>query len=51
MGLPGLKLHALRGELKGRWAVEVSANWWVTFSFTGTDADDLDYEDYHSDAV
>jgi proteic killer suppression protein len=47
MGLPGLKLHPLKGELKGRWAVEVSANWRVTFSFTGTDADNVDYEDYH----
>jgi proteic killer suppression protein len=47
MGLPGLKMHPLKGELKGRWAVEVSANWRVTFSFTGTDADDVDYEDYH----
>jgi len=47
MDLPGLQLHPLKGELKGRRAVEVSGNWRVTFSFTGTDADDVDYEDYH----
>jgi len=47
MGLPGLNLHPLKGELKGRWAVEVSGNWRVTFSITGTDADDIDYDDYH----
>jgi toxin HigB-1 len=47
MALPGLKLHPLKGDLKGRWAVEVSGNWRVTFAFVGTDADELDYEDYH----
>jgi toxin HigB-1 len=34
-------------NLKGRWAVEVSANWRVTIAFVGTDADEVDYEDYH----
>lgn len=47
MALPGLKLHPLKGNLKGRWAVEVSGNWRVTFGFVGTDADEVDYEDYH----
>jgi proteic killer suppression protein len=47
MALPGLKLHPLKGDLKGRWAVEVSGNWRVTFGFVGTDADEVDYEDYH----
>jgi len=47
MALPGLKLHPLKGDLKGRWAVEVSGNWRVTFAFVGTDADEVDYEDYH----
>lgn len=47
MGLPGLRLHPMKGELKGRWAVEVSGNWRVTFRFVGTDADEVDYEDYH----
>ncbi len=26
MGLPGFKLHPLKGKLKGRWAVSVSGN-------------------------
>ena len=47
MGLPGLRLHPLKGERKGSWAVWVSGNWRVTFSFTGKDATDVDYEDYH----
>ena len=47
MDLPGLRLHPLRGKLKGRWSVTISGNWRVTFAFSGKDAIDIDYEDYH----
>ena len=47
MNLPGLKLHELRGDRKGTWAVSVSGNWRVTFRFIGKDVADVDYEDYH----
>ncbi len=47
MGLPALRLHPLRGNRKGTWAVWVSGNWRVTFKFVGKDADAVDYEDYH----
>jgi proteic killer suppression protein len=47
MGLPGLGLHPLKGDRKGTWAVKVSGNWRVTFTFVGKDADQVDYEDYH----
>ena len=47
MGLPGLRLHPLKGERKGSWSVWISGNWRVTFSFTVKDAIDVDYEDYH----
>jgi proteic killer suppression protein len=47
MNLPGLKLHELKGGRKGTWAVQVSGNWRVTFSFDGVDATDVNYEDYH----
>lgn len=47
MGLPGFGLHPLKGESRGRWAVEVSGNWRVTFAFDSRDAVDVDYEDYH----
>ncbi|MGH7750089.1 MAG: type II toxin-antitoxin system RelE/ParE family toxin [Steroidobacteraceae bacterium] len=47
MGLPGLKLHPLKGARSGAWAVSVSGNWRVTFRFSGKDAVDVDYEDYH----
>jgi proteic killer suppression protein len=47
MALPGLRLHPLKGDLKGYFAVNVSGNWRVTFRFDGPDAADVDYVDYH----
>lgn len=47
MNLPGLDLHRLKGDRKGIWAVKVSGNWRITFTFVGKDADAVDYEDYH----
>jgi proteic killer suppression protein len=47
MKLPGLKLHPLKGRRAGTWSVSVSGNWRVTFRFSGKNAVDVDYEDYH----
>jgi len=47
MDLPGLNLHPLKGEYKGSWAVSVSGNWRVIFSFEDNRAVDIDYLDYH----
>ena len=47
MNLPGLRLHPLKGKHKGSWSVTVSGNWRVTLAFSGKDAVDVDYEDYH----
>ncbi len=47
MDLPGFRLHPLKGELKGFWAVTVRANWRVIFRFAEGDAVDVDYVDYH----
>lgn len=47
MNLPGWGWHPLRGELAGHWAVSVSGNWRLTFTFEGTDAILVDYQDYH----
>jgi toxin HigB-1 len=47
MDLPGFRLHPLKGELKGFWAVTVRANWRVIFRFAEGDAIDVDYVDYH----
>jgi toxin HigB-1 len=46
MDLPGFRLHALKGQMKGYWAVTVRANWRVIFRFD-RDAEDVDYVDYH----
>ncbi len=47
MNLPGYNLHELSGKRKGTWAVWVSGNWRVKFTFDGVDATSVDYEDYH----
>jgi proteic killer suppression protein len=47
MNLPGFNLHALKGELRGLWAVTVRANWRVIFRFVDGHAFDVDYLDYH----
>jgi proteic killer suppression protein len=47
MNLPGFRLHQLKGDRKGSWAVDVSRNWRVVFSFERGNAFDVDYEDYH----
>lgn len=39
--------HALTGDKAGRYAITVSRNWRLTFSFEGQDATDVDLEDYH----
>ncbi|MBZ0187533.1 MAG: type II toxin-antitoxin system RelE/ParE family toxin [Candidatus Obscuribacterales bacterium] len=47
MSLPGFRLHPLKGELKGFWAVTVSGNWRIIFRFEGQNATDVDLIDYH----
>lgn len=44
---PTFKLHPLKGDRKGSWAVTVRANWRVTFRFEDGNAHDVDLEDYH----
>ena len=46
MDIPGFRLHPLKGQMNGFWAVTVRANWRVIFRFDG-DAEDVDYVDYH----
>jgi len=47
LDLPGFRLHPLKGEFKGFWAVTVRANWRVIFRFAEGAALDVDYVDYH----
>ena len=43
MNLPGYRFHGL----KGRYAVDASGNWRITFGWDGRNAVDVDLEDYH----
>jgi proteic killer suppression protein len=47
LNAPGYGLHPLSRGLEGHWAVRVSGNWRLTFSFEGEDAILVDYQDYH----
>jgi len=47
LDLPGFRLHPLRGDLKGFWAVTVRANWRIVFRFEDGHAADVDLMDYH----
>jgi proteic killer suppression protein len=47
LDLPGYRLHPLKGDRKGFWAVTVQANWRVTFRLAEGHALDVDYVDYH----
>jgi proteic killer suppression protein len=47
MNLPGWRFHQLAGNLKGQYAVTVSKNWRLLFSFENGDALLVDYRDYH----
>ncbi len=47
LNLPGLRFHGLKGDARGRFAVDASGNWRVTFGWDGEDAIEVDLEDYH----
>ena len=47
MDIPGFRLHSLKGNLAGFWAVSVSGNWRVTFRFDNGHAVDVGYVDYY----
>ncbi len=47
MALPGWKLHPLKGNMKGHWAVWVDQNWRLTFKIENNHAIVVDYQDYH----
>ena len=45
--VPGWRLHPLKGDLRGYWAIAINGNWRLTFRFVGADVELLDYQDYH----
>ncbi len=47
MGLPGWRLHPLKGTLAGFWSVSVSGNWRIVFRLEAGNARDVDLVDYH----
>ena len=47
MNLPGYRLHPLKGDLAGFWAVSVSGNWRIIFRFSAGRASAVDLIDYH----
>lgn len=47
LDIPGYRLHALKGELKGFWSVAVSANWRIIFRMEDGDVYDVNLVDYH----
>jgi len=47
MSIPGWRLHSLKGDRAGFWAVSVSGNWRVVFEFKDGHAYVVNYEDYH----
>ena len=47
MNAPGLRLHPLKGDQRGSYAVSVSGNWRITFRFDEGGAADVNYVDYH----
>jgi len=47
MDIPGWRLHILKGDRKGLWAINVSGNWRIVFKFVDGHAYVVNYEDYH----
>ena len=46
MNIAGLRFHGLQGSPQ-RWTVRVTANYRITFGWSGENALDVDFEDYH----
>jgi proteic killer suppression protein len=47
MNIPGFDFHRLSGERKDTCTVHVNGPWCITFRWDGTDAIDVDLENYH----
>ncbi len=47
MDIPTLRLHELKGNWQGTWAVTVQSNWNGIRQLANGDAEVIDYEDYH----
>lgn len=47
IGLPGYRLHRLKGDQQGRWSISVTGAWRLTFRWESGDVFELDLEQYH----
>jgi toxin HigB-1 len=47
LNAPSFKLHTLKGDRQGQWAIWVSGNWRIVFEFDGEDVTNVDLVDYH----
>ena len=46
LNIAGFHFHGLQGKPQ-RWSVRVSGNYRITFGWSGENALDVDFEDYH----
>jgi proteic killer suppression protein len=46
MNIAGFRFHPLQGNPR-RWSVRVTGNYRITFGWSGENALDVDFEDYH----
>ena len=44
---PSNRLHALKGDRKGQYAIAINDQWRICFRFKDTDAYDVEITDYH----
>ena len=44
---PGNRLEQLRGNRAGQWSVRINDQWRVCFSWSGTNAENVEIVDYH----
>ena len=47
MNIPNYRLHPMKGDRKGQWAVWVSGNWRLVFQFEGKNVVNVELVDYH----
>jgi proteic killer suppression protein len=47
MNIPGLRLHPLKGNMRGFYSVSVSGNWRIIFRLVNGNAEDVNLIDYH----
>ena len=47
IGLPGDRLHPLKGDQQGPWSIWVTGAWQLTFRWKSGDVLELDLEQHH----